>query len=200
MADFALIGAAGFVAVRHMRAIADTGNQLVAAFDPKDSVGVIDQHFPDAHFFVEFERFDRHVDKLRRRANTGRLRERSARRTIFTTRTSASGCAAAPTRSARSRWCSIPGTSTDSRRSSAIPDGACTPSCNCGCIPRSSRCANRSPRRERTSAKHEVDLTYITSRGRWYHVSWKGDDEKSGGIATNIGVHFFDMLQWVSGP
>ena len=67
MADFALIGAAGFVAARHMRAIADTGHQLVAALDPKDSVGVIDQHFPDAHFFVEFERFDRHVDKLRRK-------------------------------------------------------------------------------------------------------------------------------------
>ena len=66
MADFALIGAAGFVAVRHMRAIAATGHRLVAALDPNDSVGVLDQHFPDAHFFVEFERFDRHVDKLRR--------------------------------------------------------------------------------------------------------------------------------------
>ncbi|MDB4976343.1 MAG: oxidoreductase domain protein [Myxococcaceae bacterium] len=213
MSDFALIGAAGFVGVRHMRAIAETGHRLVAALDPNDSVGVLDQHFPDAHFFVEFERFDRHIDKLRRRGapvsfvsvcSPNYLHDSHIR---FALRSGADVICEKPVvlnpwnidalaaledetgkrvfnvlqlrlhpaiRALRERYAVT--------MQPMQPDGS-----------------PHGLERASGSKKHEVDLAYITSRGRWYHVSWKGDAQKSGGIATNIGVHFFDMLQWVFG-
>jgi UDP-N-acetyl-2-amino-2-deoxyglucuronate dehydrogenase len=191
---FALIGASGFVAVRHMRAIAETGHQLVAALDPNDSVGVIDSYFPDAHFFVEFERFDRHVDKLRRRGvpldyvsvcSPNYLHDSHIR---FGLRSGAHVICEKPI--VLNPW------NLDALQS--IEE-------ECGkrvynVLQLRLHPAIRALReRYQGGAKHDVELAYITSRGRWYHVSWKGDLQKSGGIATNIGVHFFDMLQWVFG-
>lgn len=201
MADFALIGAAGFVAVRHMRAIAETGNQLVAAFDPKDSVGVMDQHFPDAHFFVEFERFDRHVDKLRRKGtpvsyvsvcSPNYLHDSHIR---FGLRSGANVICEKPL--VLNPW-NIDGLEEFERETGKRVYNVLQLRLHPAI--RALRESFAARLRADPSLKPEVDLTYITSRGRWYHVSWKGDDEKSGGIATNIGVHFFDMLQWVFGP
>jgi UDP-N-acetyl-2-amino-2-deoxyglucuronate dehydrogenase len=196
---FALIGAAGFVATRHMRAIAETGHELVAALDPNDSVGVIDSYFPDAHFFVEFERFDRHLDKLRRRGTAidyvsvcspNYLHDSHIR---FGLRSGAHVICEKPI--VLNPW-----------NLDALQDIEE----ECGKRVYNVLQLRLHPAiitlRERyrllegpRGAKHEVDLAYITSRGRWYDVSWKGDVQKSGGIATNIGVHFFDMLQWVFG-
>jgi UDP-N-acetyl-2-amino-2-deoxyglucuronate dehydrogenase len=197
MADFALIGAAGFVAVRHMRAIAETGNRLVAALDPNDSVGVLDQHFPDAHFFVEFERFDRHIDKLRRRGapldfvsicSPNYLHDSHIR---FGLRSGAHVICEKPL--VLNPW-NIDGLvemeAETGKRVYNVLQLRLHP------VIRAlyAREQERGP-----GDKREVDLAYITSRGRWYHASWKGNAQKSGGIATNIGVHFFDMLQWVFG-
>ena len=201
MADFALIGAAGFVAVRHMKAIAQTGNRLVAALDPRDSVGAIDQYFPDAHFFVEFERFDRHVDKLRRKGtpvdyvsicSPNYLHDSHIR---FGLRSGADVICEKPL--VLNPWnldTLIELERETGRRVYNVLQLRLHPVI----------CELRAKVAARTAAspnlRLDVDLSYITSRGRWYHVSWKGKDEKSGGIATNIGVHFFDMLQWVFGP
>jgi UDP-N-acetyl-2-amino-2-deoxyglucuronate dehydrogenase len=201
MADFALIGAAGFVASRHMRAIAETGNQLVAALDPKDSVGILDSYFPEAHFFVEFERFDRHIDKLRRRGtpisyvsicSPNYLHDSHIR---FGLRSGAHVICEKPL--VLNPW-NVDGLEVLEQESGrhvynvlqlrlhpAIRQLRDTYAARIAADP--GLCA-------------DIELTYITSRGRWYHASWKGDEEKSGGIATNIGVHFFDMLQWIFGP
>lgn len=199
MKKFALIGAAGYIAPRHMQAIKATGNQLVAAYDPNDSVGIIDSHFPEADFFTEFERFDRHIDK-RRRANNGRavdyvsicspnyLHDSHMR---FALRSGADAICEKPL--VLNPW-NIDGLLEIERdtghRVNTILQLRVHPSIVA--------------LREKVKAgsqdkKHEVDLTYITSRGHWYLQSWKGDVRKSGGIATNIGVHFFDMLHHIFG-
>ena len=179
MTSFALIGAAGYIAPRHMRAIRDIGGDLKVAFDPRDSVGIIDSYFPDARFFVEFERFDRHVDKLRRAGekidyvsicSPNYLHDAHCR----------FACARMPTSSARSRWCSIRGTSTACAKSRARPGARIYD--RAAAAPASGDPAlSRAGSTLQTAADHEVVLTYITSRGRWYHVSWKGDEGKSGG-------------------
>jgi UDP-N-acetyl-2-amino-2-deoxyglucuronate dehydrogenase len=200
MADFALIGAAGFVAVRHMRAIHDTGNRLVAALDPKDSVGVIDQYFPQAHFFVEFERFDRHIDKLRRKStpidylsicSPNYLHDSHIR---FGLRTGATVICEKPL--VLNPW------NLDALMQLERETGSRVFNVLQLRVHPAIRALNeRMSARAAAEPGHKVDveLTYITSRGRWYHVSWKGDEAKSGGIATNIGVHFFDMLQMLFG-
>ena len=195
--NFALIGAAGYIAPRHMRAIKDTGNELVAALDPNDSVGIIDRYLPKADFFIEFERFDRHVDKLRREkkpidyvaiCSPNYLHDAHMR---FALRTRAHAICEKPLvlnpwnlealETFESEFDRRIHTVLQLRLHPAIQD-----------------------LRKRVAAepnrRHTVDLTYITSRGHWYQTSWKGDDQKSGGIATNIGIHFFDMLAWVFGP
>ena len=196
MSSFALIGAAGFVAPRHMKAIQAIKGDLKVAYDPNDSVGVIDSHFPDAHFFTEFERFDRHIDKLQRRGgkidyisicSPNHLHDAHCR---FALRSGADAICEKPL--VLNPW-NIDGLAeiehATGRRISTILQLRLHPAITA--------------LREKfgTSAKrHKVDLTYITSRGRWYYASWKGDDAKSGGVATNIGVHFFDMLCFVFGP
>lgn len=199
MQNFALIGAAGYIAPRHMQAIKATGNNLVAAYDPNDSVGIIDSHFPDAHFFTEFERFDRHVDKLRRMNHGNRidfvsicspnyLHDAHMR---FALRAGADAICEKPL--VLNPW-NIDGLQEierdTGRRVNTILQLRVHPAIMA--------------LREKVQAglkdrKYEVDLTYITSRGRWYLQSWKGDINKSGGIATNIGVHFFDMLHYIFG-
>jgi UDP-N-acetyl-2-amino-2-deoxyglucuronate dehydrogenase len=201
MKDFALIGAAGFVAVRHMRAIFETQNRLVAALDPNDSVGVLDSYFPDAHFFVEFERFDRHVDKLRRRGapvsfvsicSPNYLHDSHIR---FALRSGAHVICEKPL--VLNPW-NIDGLieleQETGRRVYNVLQLRLHP------VMRALQERERARQKSAPGEKREVELAYITSRGRWYHASWKGDLQKSGGIATNIGVHFFDMLQWVFGP
>jgi UDP-N-acetyl-2-amino-2-deoxyglucuronate dehydrogenase len=197
--NFALIGAAGYIAPRHMQAIKATGNDLVAAFDPNDSVGIIDSHFPDAHFFTEFERFDRHIDK-RRRAGNGRkvdfvsicspnyLHDSHMR---FALRSDADAICEKPL--VLNPW-NIDGLQEIERDTGRKVNTILQLRVHPAIV----------ALREKVLAgpkdrKHEVDLTYITSRGNWYLQSWKGDVRKSGGIATNIGVHFFDMLHFIFG-
>jgi UDP-N-acetyl-2-amino-2-deoxyglucuronate dehydrogenase len=196
MNTFALIGAAGFVAPRHMRAIKDTGGDLRVALDPSDSVGVMDSFFPDCRFFTEFERFDRHIDKLRRSNDPIRwisvcspnyLHDAHVR---FGLRSDCDVICEKPL--VLNPW-NLDGladiSAATGRKVSTILQLRLHP-------------AIRTLRDEvaRSNRIYDVDLTYVTSRGRWYHVSWKGDEGKSGGIATNIGVHFFDMLIYVFGP
>ena len=197
MRDFALIGAGGFVAVRHLRAIAETGNRLVAALDPHDNVGVLDQYFPDAHFFVEFERFDRHIDKLRRKhapvayvsvCSPNYLHDSHIR---FGLRSGADVICEKPL--VLNPW-NLDALEEMERETGKRVFNVLQLRLHPAIV--ALRARHAAAQRD----KHEVDLAYITSRGRWYHVSWKGDLPKSGGIATNIGVHFFDMLQWVFGP
>ena len=199
MLKFALIGAAGYVAPRHMKAIKDTGNMLVAALDKSDSVGIMDSYFPGADFFTEFERFDRHIDKCRR-ANPGNhinyvsicspnyLHDSHVR---FALRSGADAICEKPL--ALNPWNidGLIGMEKDTgRKVNTILQLRLHPAI----IDLRKKILN-----EDVGTKHDVDLTYITSRGHWYLQSWKGDVQKSGGIATNIGVHFFDMLQFVFG-
>ncbi len=196
MKTYALIGAAGYIAPRHMRAIASTGGRLVVAYDPNDSVGVIDSHFPDAEFFTEFEQFDRHIDELRRRGSKidyaaicspNYLHDAHCR---FALRSGADAICEKPLVLDPRSIDGLAGIEHETgRRISTILQLRLHPAI----IALRERFAN-------SNKRHKVELTYITSRGRWYHASWKGDDTKSGGVATNIGVHFFDMLSFVFGP
>lgn len=194
---FALVGAAGYIAPRHMRAIKDVAGEIKAAYDPADSVGVIDSYFPDARFFVEFERFDRHIDKLRRRGDPihyvsicspNYLHDAHVR---FALRSDADAICEKPL--VLNPW-NIDGLAeieeSTGRRINTILQLRLHPAI----VALRDRINNGGGDRI-----HDVDLTYITSRGRWYYVSWKGDEHKSGGIATNIGVHFYDMLSFVFG-
>ena len=197
MKSFALIGASGYIAPRHMIAIRDTGNELVAALDPNDSVGIIDSYFPDAHFFTEFERFDRHIDKMRRAdqpvdyvsiTSPNYLHDSHMR---FALRSGADAICEKPLVLNPHNIDGLLEIEADTgRRVNTILQLRVHPSIVV---------LRNELQQEAASIKHEVDLTYITSRGRWYLQSWKGNEDKSGGIATNIGVHFFDMLHYLFG-
>ena len=200
MPNFAVVGVAGFVAPRHLRAINDTGNRLVAATDPNDSVGILDQYSFDVRYFREIERFDRHLDKLRRGPESGRV-----------------------------HWVSVcsPNYLHDAHVRLALRNGAdviCEKPLviNPWNLDALEEVEAETGRRIATvlqlrvhpalvalkakldaepgGHRREVVLTYVTSRGPWYHVSWKGVEERSGGVATNIGIHFFDLLMWLFGP
>lgn len=199
MKKFAMIGAAGYIAPRHMKAIKDTGNELVAALDVNDSVGIIDSHFPDADFFTEFERFDRHIDKLRR-ANSDKqvnyisicspnyLHDSHMR---FALRSGADAICEKPL--VLNPW-NIDGLQEIEQDTGRKVNTILQLRLHPAIIALRDK-VQSGPK----DHKHEVDLTYITSRGHWYLQSWKGDTKKSGGIATNIGVHFYDMLHFVFG-
>ncbi|MFK2918506.1 Gfo/Idh/MocA family oxidoreductase [Dyella koreensis] len=199
MKNFALIGAAGYIAPRHMQAIKDTGHRLVAAYDPNDSVGVIDSHFPEADFFTEFERFDRHVDKMRRANHNHRIDYVSIcspnylhdSHMRFALRSGADAICEKPL--VLNPW-NIDGLKEieqdTGRKVNTILQLRVHPAIIA---------LRDKVRSGKHKTKHEVDLAYITSRGHWYLQSWKGDAKKSGGIATNIGVHFFDMLHFIFG-
>lgn len=191
---FAMTGAAGFVAPRHMRAIKDTGNDLIAAFDPNDSVGVIDSYFPGADFFTEFERFDRHVEKVKRKSpvdyvsicSPNYLHDAHCR---FAMRVGADAICEKPT--VLNPW------NIDALEQIEKETGKKVWNILQLRLHPSIIDLKNSLDPERI---YDVDLTYLTSRGKWYFASWKGSQEKSGGVATNIGIHFFDMLSWVFGP
>jgi len=197
MKKFALIGAAGYIAPRHMKAIKETGNELVAAMDPNDSVGIIDSYFPKADFFTEFERFDRHIDKLRRKqekvdfvsiCSPNYLHDSHIR---FGLRSDSDVICEKPL--VLNPW-NIEGLkeieADTGRRVSTILQLRVHPAI----IDLKNKVMNSAK-----DSKHDVDLTYITSRGKWYLNSWKGDLKKAGGVATNIGIHFFDMLSYIFG-
>ena len=195
--NFALIGAAGYIASRHLKAIKDTGNNLVAALDKFDSVGIIDSFFPEADFFVEFERFDRYIDKIiRNKVNVdyvsvctpNYLHDAHIR---FGLKHGADVICEKPL--VLNPW------NIDSLREMENEMGKKVYNIfqlrlHPAIIALREEVAN-GPK----DKVYEFDLTYITSRGHWYYTSWKGDVTKSGGIATNIGVHFYDMLSWIFG-
>jgi UDP-N-acetyl-2-amino-2-deoxyglucuronate dehydrogenase len=196
MKHFALIGAAGYIAPRHMKAIQETGNHLVAAYDPNDSVGIIDSYFPEADFFTEFERFDRHIEKLRRSGtkvdyvsicSPNYLHDAHIR---FALRNGAHAICEKPI--VLNPW-NIDLLSEleaeSSHRVYTILQLRLHPAI----------IALKKKYEHYQGPALDVDLEYVTSRGRWYDHSWKGDVSKSGGIATNIGIHFFDMLAWIFG-
>jgi UDP-N-acetyl-2-amino-2-deoxyglucuronate dehydrogenase len=199
MKKFAMIGAAGYIAPRHMKAIKETGNDMVAALDINDSVGIIDSHFPDADFFTEFERFDRHIDKLRRSKSNNAvdfmaicspnyLHDSHMR---FALRSGADAICEKPL--VLNPW-NIDGLQEIEKDTGNKVNTILQLRLHPAIIELRDKVQNGPKDR-----KYEVDLTYITSRGHWYLQSWKGDTKKSGGIATNIGVHFYDMLHFIFG-
>lgn len=195
--NFAIMGASGYVAPRHLRAIRDNQGELLSAYDPFDSVGVLDQFFPKADFFTEFERFDRHIDKLRRQGNAidyltvcspNYLHDSHSR---FGLKNGANVICEKPL--VLNPW-NVEGL----RKLEEETGGKVYSLLQLRLHP--AILALKKQIEEASSAKsYDIDLTYITARGKWYYASWKGDDEKSGGIATNIGIHFFDMLAWIFG-
>lgn len=199
MKKFGITGVAGYIAPRHLKAIKDTGNILVAAADPNDSVGILDQYFPEADFFIEIERFDRHLDKLRRKGegidylsicSPNHLHDAHIRLAL---RNGAHAICEKPL--VLNPW------NLDllekleeeyGRKIYTILQLRVHPSL----VALKKRIeAELLIKKE----KYIVDLSYITSRGVWYNYSWKGDENKSGGVATNIGIHFFDLLIWLFG-
>ena len=198
MKNFALIGAAGYIAPRHMKAVKDTGNVLLAAYDKFDSVGIIDSHFPDADFFTEFERFDRHIEKLKRTnkkidfvsiCSPNYLHDSHIR---FGLRVGADVICEKPL--VLNPW-NIDALSEVEKEHGTRVYNILQLRLHPSII------ALKKKIEEGPKDKiYDIDLAYITSRGHWYYTSWKGDVSKSGGIATNIGVHFYDMLTWVFGP
>jgi UDP-N-acetyl-2-amino-2-deoxyglucuronate dehydrogenase len=198
--NFALIGVGGYIAPRHLKAIRDTGNHLIAAADPKDSVGLLDQFDFDVRFFTEIERFDRHLEKLRRRSEEERAHYISI-------------CSPNYLHDAHCRLAMRLGADVICEKPLVINPW------NLDALEELEQETGRrintilqlrvhpeliklreSLRNEATGKQHDVIMTYITGRGNWYHVSWKGQAEKSGGVATNIGIHFFDLLLWLFGP
>lgn len=196
--NFALIGVAGYIAPRHLKAIRETGNTLVAAVDKHDAVGIMDNYFPEADFFLETERFDRHLDKLRRQGENkidyvsicspNYLHDSHIRLVL---RNDAHAICEKPL--VLNPW-NIEALGVIEKETGKkifnilqlrLHDS----------IKELKETIAKGPK----DKKYDIDLTYITSRGHWYFMSWKGDTSKSGGIATNIGIHFFDMLIWIFG-
>ena len=196
--NFAITGVAGYIAPRHLKAIQDTGNRLVAATDPHDAVGILDRFSFDVRFFTEYERFDRHLEKLRRGPDESRVHYVSVCSPNYlhdshmrlALRVGADVICEKPL--VINPW-NLDGLEEiereTGRRVSTVLQLRVHP--QLVALRERIRAANR---------RHQVSLTYITSRGPWYHISWKGHDDRSGGIVTNIGIHFFDLLGWLFGP
>lgn len=192
---FALIGAAGYIAPRHIQAIKDTNNDLVAALDPHDSVGILDRYFHDVDFFTEFERFDRHIDKLKRSndpinyvsiCSPNYLHDAHIR---FALRSNADAICEKPL--VLNSW------NLDSLKE--IEEETGKHIYTILQLREHKAIIDLKEKYAHSNKVHNVYLKYITPRGPWYHYSWKGDESKSGGIVTNIGIHFFDMLIWIFG-
>jgi UDP-N-acetyl-2-amino-2-deoxyglucuronate dehydrogenase len=198
--NFAIIGVGGYIAPRHLQAIKDTGNKVIAALDVSDSVGIIDRYFPDARFFTEFERFDRHCEKLKRNSASEKvdfvticapnyLHDSHIR---FGLRLGADVICEKPI--VLNPWNVdnlIELEEETGKHVYTILQLRYHPSI----VALKAKIDN-----DKSGKKHEIDLTYMTPRGDWYFRSWKANLEKSGGVATNVGIHFFDMLTWIFGP
>lgn len=199
MKNFAIIGVGGYIAPRHLKAIKETGNRLVAALDVNDSVGILDRFFPDVPFFTEFERFDRYAEKLRRQSPDKRidyvtvcspnyLHDAHIR---FALRIGAHAICEKPL--VLNPW------NLDALQEMERESGCRVKTILQLRVHPSLVALRETLSQESRVDKHEVSLTYITSRGPWYMSSWKGNLERSGGVATNIGIHFFDLLIWLFG-
>jgi UDP-N-acetyl-2-amino-2-deoxyglucuronate dehydrogenase len=197
--NFALIGVGGFIAPRHLQAIKENGHNVAVALDKSDSVGIMDRYFPNAAFFTEFERFDRHIERLRRGLTEQHINYVSIcspnylhdAHIRFALRVHADAICEKPLVLEPWNVDALDEIQKETgRRINTILQLRLHPAI--------------AALRERIAGDgdkiHDIELTYITSRGRWYLVSWKGDEQKSGGVAMNIGVHFFDMLLWIFGP
>lgn len=197
--NFAITGVAGYIAPRHLKAIQDTGNRLVAATDPHDAVGILDRFAFDCRFFTEFERFDRHLEKLRRGPEEARVHYVSV-------------CSPNYLHDAHMRLALRVGANVICEKPlvinpwnlDALEELEQETGCRVSTILQLRVHPQLMALRERlqadTTKRHSVRLTYITARGGWYHVSWKGHEDRSGGIVTNIGIHFFDLIGWLFGP
>ena len=193
---FAIIGASGYVAPRHMIAIKETGSELVSILDPSDSIGIIDKYFPEASYFSEYERFDRHVDRMNRQgakvdyisiASPNYLHDAHIR---FALKNGSNAICEKPLVLNPYALQSLKELEKETNKKVyAILQLRLHPSI----------IKLKSEIEKSKKETHKVKLTYITPRGKWYNYSWKGDHAKSGGIATNIGIHFFDMLLWIFG-
>ena len=201
MKRFALIGASGYIAPRHMKAIKETGNLLIAALDPYDGIGVMDSYFPQASFFTEYERFDRFVDKWHREhdkkidyisiASPNYLHDSHIRFALK------SGCDAICEKPLVLNPHNIDQLKVIENETGKKVYNILQLRLHPSIIALKEKVSKEL---EKNPNKiYEIDLTYLTSRGKWYFVSWKGDEAKSGGIASNIGVHFYDMLCWIFG-
>lgn len=196
---FALIGAGGYIAPRHMKAIYDTGNNLVTALDLSDSVGILDSFSPDIAFFTEFERFDRHAEKLKRQGGGSRLHYVSIcspnylhdAHIRFALRVGADAICEKPL--VLNPW-NVDALAEIEKETGKKIYNILQLRVHLSIVALKEKVA-----KIKKKEKYQIDLTYITSRGRWYMTSWKGNEQKSGGVATNIGVHFFDMLMWIFG-
>ncbi len=197
MKNFAIIGIAGYIAIRHIRAIKETGNKLVAALDKFDSVGFIDGYFPESHFFTEYERFDRHIDKMKRKGqhldfvsicSPNYLHDSHIRFALK------SGCDAICENPVVLNPWNIDGLIDYENQTGKKVYNVLQLRYHPAILELKEK-IEKGPK----DKIYDIDLSYITSRGNWYHYSWKGEVEKSGGVATNIGVHFFDMLGWIFG-
>jgi len=195
--NFGIIGVAGYIAVRHLHAIKETGNNLLASLDKFDSVGRIDNYFPESDFFVEFERFDRHFDKLKRTGtkidyvsicSPNYLHDSHIR---FALRHQAEAICEKPI--VLNPW------NIDALQEIENETGRKIYTVlQLRLHPKILELRDKIINGPKGKV-YDVDMTYITSRGNWYSISWKGDIQKSGGVATNIGIHFFDMLSWIFG-
>ncbi|NWF89178.1 MAG: Gfo/Idh/MocA family oxidoreductase [Ignavibacteriaceae bacterium] len=197
MKRFGITGVAGYIAPRHLKAIKETGNILIAATDPHDSVGILDQFFPDAAFFTEIERFDRHIDKLRRKGegidylsicSPNNLHDAHMRLAL---RNEANAICEKPLVLNPYNLDQLEALEQEyGKKIYTVLQLRVHPSLTS---------LKNKIDSEKKSRRYKVDLSYITSRGKWYDYSWKGDVQKSGGVATNIGIHFFDLLMWLFG-
>jgi UDP-N-acetyl-2-amino-2-deoxyglucuronate dehydrogenase len=195
--NFGLIGVAGYIAVRHLRAIKDTGNTLLASLDKFDCVGLLDGYFPQSDFFVEFERFDRHFDKLKRTGtkidyvsicSPNYLHDSHIR---FALRQHAEAICEKPI--VLNPW------NVDALQEIENETGRKIYTIlQLRLHPKIAELREKIKNGPKDKI-YDIDLSYITSRGNWYYISWKGDIQKSGGVATNIGIHFFDILSWIFG-
>ena len=198
---FALIGAAGYIAPKHMKAITETGNELVAALDPYDGIGIMDSHFPEASFFTEFERFDRFVDKYHRESD---------KKIDYIAITTPNYLHDAHIRFALKSECdaicekplvlnphNIDQLKVIEQETGKKVNNILQLRLHPSIIALKEKIQKEL--KENPNKIYDIDLTYLTSRGKWYFVSWKGNESKSGGIASNIGVHFYDMLCWIFG-
>ncbi|MFA8342128.1 MAG: Gfo/Idh/MocA family oxidoreductase [Rhodothermaceae bacterium] len=199
MKNFALTGVAGYIAPRHLKAIADTGNKLIAAVDPHDSVGIIDRYFSDVSYFSEFERFDRHLEKLRRKGEAERMHYLTVcspnhlhdSHIRLGLRLGADVISEKPL--VLNPW------NVESLEELEKETGKKVYTILQLRVHPSLIELKKKIKAQKSDKKYNVCLSYITSRGPWYHYSWKGNINKSGGVATNIGVHFFDLLIWLFG-
>lgn len=198
MKNFAIIGVGGYVANRHLRAIKETSNNLLVALDKFDSVGIMDSFFPEASFFVEFERFDRHIEKMKRKKDLtldyisictpNYLHDSHIRMAL---RSGANAICEKPL--VLNPW-NLDALAKIEKEYEKKVNTILQLRLHPSIIELKNKIDN-----EDKDKIHDVDLTYLTSRGNWYYTSWKGDVSKSGGIASNIGIHFYDMLSWVFG-